>query len=492
VTTQRRHDPAGTTTTASRQSPEPEPAPERPDLGTLLVLLAATFMATLDFFIVNVAIPSMQRDLHAGSAAIEFVVVGYALAYGAALITGGRLGDVYGRRRMFVWGMVLFTVSSAVCGAAPVPGVLIGGRVAQGLAAALMSPQVLTILGAMYSGEARARAFNSYGVSMGLAAVFGQLIGGVLIHDNVFGWGWRTCFLINVPIGVVALLLVPRVVPESRAPGRPRLDIGGMTVVTLALVAVVLPLIEGREQGWPLWAWLCLAAAVPLFGLFALYERRFTGRGGSPLLDLDLFRERAFTAGLVATLVFFASLASFYLVFALYVQFGRGLNALDAGLIFVPIGVGYMTTSIAARHVAARIGRQVIALGGLMRVVGLGLLILTVERIGVHGHIAWLVPALAIDGAGVGFVVAPVASTVLSRITPHHAGAASGVLTTGIQIGNAIGVAIIGVIFYGLLDPAGGAGSYAHAFDYSLVYLIAVGVFLAVVVQALPRKPRGR
>jgi EmrB/QacA subfamily drug resistance transporter len=491
VTTERRQDPSGTATMASRQDPGSTRTKERPDLGTLLVLLAGTFMATLDFFIVNVAIPSMQRDLNAGSAAIEFVVVGYALAYGAALIIGGRLGDIYGRRRMFVWGMVLFTVSSAVCGAAPHPGVLIAGRIAQGLAAALMSPQVLTILGSTYSGEARARAFNSYGVAMGLAAVFGQLIGGVFIHENVFGWGWRTCFLINVPIGVLALALVPRFVPESRAPGRPRLDFGGMTIVTLALVAVVLPLIEGREQGWPLWGWVCLAAAVPLFALFAVFERWYARREGSPLLDLSLFRERAFTAGLLTTLVFFASMASFYLVFALYVQFGRGLNALEAGLIFVPIGVGYMATSLTARYVAARLGRQVIALGGAMRVVGLGLLILTVEQVGVHGNIAWLIPALVIDGAGVGFVVAPVASTVLSRITPQHAGAASGVLTTGIQIGNAIGVAIIGVIFYGLLHPANGDGAYAHAFEYSLVYLAAVGAGLTLLVQALPKKPSG-
>jgi EmrB/QacA subfamily drug resistance transporter len=490
VTTERQHEPTGTASEESRQAPKR--AAERPDLGTLLVLLAGVFMATLDFFIVNVAIPSIQRDLRAGSAAIEFVLVGYALPYGAALITGGRLGDILGRRRMFIWGMALFTLASAVCGAAPTPGVLIAGRVAQGLAAALMSPQVLTILGATYSGEARARAFNSYGVAMGLAAVFGQLIGGLLIHYDVFGWGWRTCFLINIPIGIAALVLIPRMVPESRAPGRPRLDIGGMTIVTLALVAVVLPLIEGREQGWPLWAWLCLIAAVPLFALFALYERRFAGRGGSPLLDLSLFRERAFTAGLLATLVFFASLASFYLVFALFVQFGRGFNALDAGLIFVPIGVGYMATSLTARFVSVKIGRQVIALGGLMRAVGLGLLILTVVQVGAHGDIAWLIPTLVLDGAGIGFVVAPVTSTVLSRINPQHAGAASGVLTTGIQIGNAIGVALIGVIFYGVLKGAHGPDAYARAFDFSLVYLVAVGVILAVLVQLLPRGPGGR
>lgn len=466
----------------TRDSAAPAIVPGR---GTLPVLLAGTFIAVLDFFIVNVAVPSIQRDLSASAAGVQFVLTGFAVAYGAGLIIGGRLGDVVGRRRTYVTGIAVFTLSSVVCGVAPVVPVLIIGRIAQGLSAALLSPQVLSIITTAYSGEAKARAVNAYGVCMGLAAVFGQVIGGLLIQANVFGWDWRTCFLINVPIGLAVLALTPRLVPESRAPRRPGLDLVGMTMIALALVAVVLPLVEGRQQGWPLWAWLCLVAAVLLFAGFGRYEQRIKRQGVQPLIDFALFRERAFTAGLLAQLVFYLGMAAFFLVFALYVQSGRGLTPLHAGLLFVANGVGYLATSTTARYVAARIGRQVIALGGVLRFVAAVLYIVIVIRIGVGGSVGWLVPALIIDGAGMGLAVAPLASTVLSRITPQHVGAASGALTTGIQVGNAFGVAIIGVVFFGALS---GAGGYAHAFASGVGYVAIVAVALVALVQLLPRR----
>lgn len=366
------------------------------------------------------------------------------------------------------------------------------GRGAQSIAHALLTPQVLGIFGAVYGGEAKARAINAYGVTVGVAAVFGQLIGGLLIQANLFGLGWRTCFLINVPVGAVALVLTLRRVPETRAPRRPGLDPVGMALISLALVAVVLPMIEGREQGWPLWGWVCLAAAVPLFAAFGVYEERLRRGGGSPLLDLRLFRERAFSAGLTALIVFYGGMASYFLVLALYLQFGRGLDALGAGLVFIAVGTGYLGASLAARHIAARLGRQAIAVGGLLRILGLAVLIATVARIGVSGSALWLVPGLIIDGAGLGLAVAPLTSTVLARMTPQHAGAASGVLATGLQVGNALGVAVIGVVFYGLLPPgaetvAGRNAGYGHAFGWSLVYLTGVAVALIVLVQVLPR-----
>ncbi|WP_018348368.1 MFS transporter [Longispora albida] len=460
------------------------PATARPYRGTLLVLLAATFMSVLDFFIVNVAVPSIQRDLKASAASIQFVVAGYALAYAAGLIIGGRLGDIFGRRRMFMTGMVLFTLSSAACGLAQDPGFLVGARVVQGLSGALMSPQVLSIITTTFDGEQRAKAFNVYGVVQGVSAVFGQLIGGLLIQADLFGSGWRACFLINVPIGIAALALAPRLIPESQAPGKPRLDFGGMILVTAALVAVVLPLIEGRQEGWPAWAWLLLAAALPLFAIFAVFENAYTRRGGFPLVDLGLFRERAFTAGLATQVVFYAGQASFFLLFAVYVQFGHNIGALGAGLIFVAIGAGYMATAMAARAVAMRLGRQVIALGGVLRVIGLALMLVTVSQIGTTGNIAWLLPALVIDGAGMGFAVAPLAQTVLSRLKPQHAGAASGVLTTSVWIGAALGVAVAGVIFYAHTD-------LARAFSDSLVYFLGVSALVVVLVQFLPKAPGG-
>ena len=477
---------------AAAPGPAPPPVPTKPHLGTLLVVLTGTFMAGLDFFIVNVAVPSVQRDLHATSAEIQWIIAGYALAFGCGMITGGRLGDIFGRRRMFALAMVLFVLSSVACGVAQNAPFLVGARVLEGLSAALMGPQVLTILGTTYSGPARARAINSYGMAMGISAVFGQLIGGLLIQGNVFDLGWRGCFLINVPIGVAALALMPRFVPESRAPGRPRLDLGGMLLVTLGLVAVVLPLIEGRQQRWPLWTWGTLAAALPLFAAFALYESRVKARQGSPLIDMSLFRERAFTAGLAAQLVFWTGQASFFLVFALYVQFGRGLDALQAGLIFLPLGAGYLATSTTARWFALRMGRQVIALGGVLRLVGLTALLLLVLHFGVGGNIAWLVPALLIDGAGMGLAVAPLASTVLTRIPPKHAGSAVGVLTTGVQVGNALGVSLIGVVFYRVVGDTSGPIGYAHALNSSILFLLAIPLALVLLVQLLPRTPGGK
>ncbi|MEV8636135.1 MFS transporter [Streptosporangium sp. NPDC051023] len=436
-------------------------------------MLTGVFITILDFFIVNVAIPTTQRDLHAGSAAIEWVVAGYGLAYGSGLVLGGRLGDVFGRRRMFALGLALFTLASIACGLAPDAATLVTARVAQGAAAAVLSPQVLAVIRTAYSGPAQAKAINAYALTMGMAAVFGQLIGGVLIQADLFGLGWRACFLINVPIGAAALFMTWRAVPESRAAGAVRLDLGGAALVTLALVATLLPLIEGREQGWPLWTWLSFAFAAALFLAY--------GRRGheSPLLDLALFRERAFTAGLLTNLAFTMGMAAYFLIFALYTQQGRGLDALQAGLIFTPIGAGYLAASLLASRLVARFGRQVIAVGGLTRAFGLAVLLVAVTW---DVPIGWLVPVLVVDGIGMGLALAPIMGTVLARVAPHHTGAAAGALTTTQQVGGALGVAIVGIVFYGNLS-----GGVADAFRHGLIYLIVITLAIAGLVQLLPR-----
>ncbi|GGO19893.1 MFS transporter [Microbispora bryophytorum] len=441
--------------------------------GTLPTVLTGVFVAILDFFIVNVAIPTMQRDLHAGPAAIEWVVAGYALAYGSGLILGGRLGDVFGRRRMFALGLALFTLASVACGLAPDAGSLVAARVVQGAAAAVLAPQVLAVIRTAYSGAAQARAVNAYALTMGLAAVFGQLVGGLLIQADLFGLGWRACFLINLPIGAAALAATWRVIPESRAAGAVRLDLGGAALVTLALAATLLPLIEGREQGWPVWTWVSFALAV---ALLLAYARR---RHDSPLIDLTLFRERAVTAGLLTNLAFSMGMAAYFLIFAMYSQEGRGLDALHAGLVFTPIGAGYLAASLAAPRLAARFGRQIIAFGGLTRAVSLAVLLVAVAQ---NAPIGWLVPVLAVDGAGMGLVLSPIMGTVLSRVAPHHAGGAAGALTTAQQVGGALGVGIIGIVFYGALS-----GGVTVAFQHGLVYLIVITLAIAALVQWLPR-----
>jgi len=470
------------TVTAVR--PIPAPPAERLRWGTLLVVLAGVFMTTLDFFIVNVAIPSVQRDLGAGAGAIEWTVAGFSLAIASGVITAGRLGDRFGRRRLYGIGLALFTLASLACGVAPTAGSLVAGRIAQGLSAALMAPQALAILGTAFAGHARARAFSAYGLSMGLAAVFGQLIGGLLIRADVLGLGWRSCFLINVPVGVLALAALRRTVPPSAGTGRARLDLAGMVLVTAALVATVLPLISGQSAGWPLWTVLSFVAAALLYGAFVGYQWRLGSRGGSPLIELDLFRERAFSAGLVAQLVFWMGQGSFFLVFALYLQQGHRLDALNSGLVFAAIGGGYLVTSTLSHRFVARLGRQAVALGTLVMAAGLVLLSETVRHIGVTGPVVDLTPALAVDGAGMGMALAPLVSIVLARVRPEHAGAASGVLSTAMQVGGALGVAVVGLVFYRFLGPT---LDYAHAFRAAIAVLVVVALAVAATVQLLPR-----
>ncbi|MEZ0089843.1 MFS transporter [Streptacidiphilus sp. EB129] len=476
-------------TTASTPAPIPTPPPR----GLLPVVLTATFMTALDFFIVNVAIPSMQLRLGASASAIQWIVAGFSLALAAGLITAGRLGDILGRRRIFALGLGLFTVSSAACGLAPTPGFLIGARIVQGLSAALMGPQVLVILRTTYQGAAQAKAFAMYGLTMGIGAVFGQLIGGVLIRADLFGLDWRSCFLINLPVGAVTLLLVPRSVPESRAPHRPRLDNTGVALVSAALVSLVLPLIQGQSQGWPLWTWLCLGGSALLFTAFVGHQHRLSSRTaadgpGSPLVHTGLFRERAFSAGMLATLAFWLGQGSFFLVLALYLQQGRGLNALASGVVFMAIGAGYLATSMTAHLLAARMGRQVVALGAVVMALGLALLWAAVGGIGTGGGtagVAWLVPGLVVDGLGMGMVIAPLTGAVLTRVSPQLAGSASGVLATVQQVGGALGIALIGIVFYGALGHGEG---FPTAFRQGLVGLVAVELLLAALVQLLPRK----
>ena len=449
----------------------------------LPVVLAGTFMVVLDFFIVNVALPSMQSDLGASSTAIEWVVAGYALTSAIFVITAGRLGDRFGRRRMFSLGLALFTLASAACGVAATPLELVIARLLQGVAAALLTPNVLSLIGVLYTGADRLRALSVYGTVMGLAAVGGQLIGGVLMAANPAGLGWRTCFLINVPIGIAALALAPRLVPESRQSGSPRLDVPGTLLATAALTAIVLPLLEGRQHGWPAWTWLSLAAAPVLLGVFLVHQRSLARRGGSPLLEVELFGRRSFSAGLVTQLCFWAGQASFFVVLALYLQNGRGLHPLPAGLVFTILAAAYVVASMRAPALAERHGRVVIGAGALVLASGHGLLLAAVSDVGVGGSLAVLVPGLLLVGAGMGLVLAPLASTIMQSLEPERAGAASGMLTTMQNVGNALGVAVTGVIFFGALHSG-----YARAFELALAELALLLVGVAAMTRLLPRR----
>lgn len=489
-----------TTATATQHRPAGRPGPASPapagthGWGPLLVVLAGTFMALLDFFIVNVALPSIQSGLHASRAAVQLIIAGYGLTFATGMITGGRLGDLYGRRRMFMAGLALFTLTSAACGLAPSAGLLIGARVLQGAAGALMTPQVLAIIGVVYAGPRRDRAFAAYGLAMGFAGVLGQLLGGAIITASVGGSGWRGIFLINVPVGLIALVLARRVIPELGGPtvlsstGRGstgRLDLAGTALATAGLAAVVAPLIEGQQYGWPAWTWASLAAAPVLLGGFAVHQRRRAAAGRSPLVDPALFRSRSFSAGSLAALAFGLVPPSFFFVLALFLQDGLGLSPLLSGEVFAAVGAGYFAAMMLATGLARRMGRQVLALGAA--VVAAGALLLAAADGGASwAPLPWvaLLPGLAVTGFGIGLVLVPLSATVLAGVDPGHAGAAAGVLATAQQVGGAVGVALVGVMFYRSL----GAGAFSHAMTVALILLAGLTAATAALVQLLPRR----
>ncbi len=444
-----------------------------PGLGPLLVVLAGTFVTFLDFFIVNVALPAIHADLHADSVAVSLVVAGYGVTFAAGMITGGRLGDLYGRRRMFTIGLALFTVMSAACGLAPNATALVVARALQGAAGAMLTPQVLAILGTTYEGPRRDRAFAAYGFAMGIAGVLGQLLGGALIQADLAGLGWRTIFLINVPVGLVALPLVRRIVPESRG-SVARLDVVGTLLATGAIGALVVPLVEGREHGWPLWSWLLLASAPAFGGVFVAHQAARARRGSAALVDLTLFRSRTFAVGSLAGMAFGLVPSAFFFVLALYLQQGRGYSALFSGVVFAAVGVGYFAALLVAAPLAARLRHQVLAVGAVLAAAGTLALAMAA-----HAGSAWaLVPGLALVGFGIGAVLVPLSSTVLAGVDQRLAGSAAGVLSTAQQVGGAVGVAVIGVAFFG-------GGTIVHAFVVSLCIVAGLTVFTAVLAQLL-------
>jgi EmrB/QacA subfamily drug resistance transporter len=448
--------------------------------AALPVLLAGAFMVVLDFFIVNVALPSIGTELGAGATSLEWVVAGYGLAFAAFLITAGRLGDELGRRRVFAIGIGLFTVASLACGLAPSPTTLVLARIAHGVAAAVVMPQVLSTISVAYRGPDYGRALSIYGVTLGLSAVGGQVIGGALLEADLGGLGWRWCFLINVPIGLLTLVAIPRLVPESRAEHPARLDVRSTLMVAAGLTAVLLPLIEGERLDWPVWTWACFGLAAAILTAFVLRQRRLAERGEAPLLDLTLFRERGFSAGLATQLFLAAAQASFFVYLALYLQVGRGLGPLEAGLVFGIVAVAYVAASGPAPQLVERYGRTVIGAGGVLLAAGLALLAVATGEFGVGGSLLAFVPGLTLAGAGIGLCFTPLTATVLANVEPSRVGAASGTLSTTQQVGFALGVAITGIVYFG------GGRDIGHAFEVSLVQLTLVASGIVVMSRALP------
>jgi EmrB/QacA subfamily drug resistance transporter len=458
----------------------------------LAVVLAATFMGILDVFIVNVAAPAIQHGLKASFAELQLVIAGYVLAYAAGLVTGGRVGDAIGRKRAFLLGTGAFTAASLACALAPSALVLIVFRVLQGLAAALMLPQVLSIVQVSFPEHERTRALGFYGATIGLASIAGQLIGGLLIDANIGGLAWRTVFLVNVPVGLLVIGAAVRSVTESRAPDRQRLDLAGAALLSLALIALMLPLIEKAAY------WLMLACPL-LLAAFVAVEHRLTRRDAAPLVPLQLFAQRPFSAGLITVLVFYSGNAALFLILAYYLQGGLHLSALGSGLTFLPLGVGFALTSLTVRRAVPRFGALVLTAGAGVMAVGLGLIITVVAAGPSDSAQPYLIaPGLLIAGAGEGIVAAPLINTVLERVHGSEAGAGSGVLLTATQVANALGVSALGAIFAAALgtNPETGAtaplASYETAFRISLLVMIVLALATAATSMIIVRRSGAR
>ena len=456
---------------------------------SLAVVLSAAFLVALDFFVVNVSIPSIQAGLHASFAEVQLVIASYGLTYAVLLISGGRLGDIYGRKRMFLWGVGGFTVTSLVCGLAPTPRFLIAGRALQGVAGALLFPQVLSVIQVSFPLRERAKAFGLFGMIIGTASFSGNLLGGLLVSANVLGLSWRPIFLINLPIGLATVWAAIRAVHESRSPKARRLDFGGVALMTASLALLVYPLVEGREAGWPWWTYTCGAGSILLLAVFVRFERRVTERGGSPLVELSLFHDRAFVIGLFSGVCFFSGAAAFFLISTIFLQNGLGYSARDAGLTFTSFAVAFLGSSLASVRVQPKLGSRIINLGAALMITGLTVLLWVARSRGSALTGVELAPALLIYGTGQGFVMPTLISTILINIKGHDAGSASGVLTTVQQVSFALGVAVIGTVFFSALGRQTGAAGFVRALQTAFTVNICLLAVTFLLILQIPRNP---
>jgi len=459
----------------------------------LATVLAVEIMDLLDSTIVNVAAPTIRADLGGTYTQVQWIAAGYTLAFAVMLVTGGRLGDIAGRRRMFVIGAAGFLLMSTACAFAQSPEMLITSRVLQGAFGAVVVPQGFGIIRQIFPPAELGQAFGAFGPVIGLSAVCGPILAGALIDADFLGTGWRMIFLINVPLAAAAIVGALVLMPESRGPGATRLDLPGAVLVTAALLLLVYPLVQGRELGWPWWSFGMMIAALPVLVGFVAYERR---RPDSPLIELSLFARRAYTAGLLVVTGFFAGLVGLMLVFGLYLQVGLGYSPLHAGLTFAPWAFGMaLGAAVSGAVLGPRYGRRVIHAGLLTMTAGLVGLAVTIHFVAVPASTWQLLPGLVVCGIGAGLCVSPLFDIILAGVEEHEVGSGSGVLNAVQQFGGAVGVAVLGTIFFSLLGanadaPAGAAGAFSDTIQRLLLVTAGVLLVTAVLAGVLPRRAR--
>jgi len=448
-----------------------------------IVLIVGALMDMIDVTIVNVALPSIRRDLHASATQLEWVVSGYMLAFAATLIIAGNLGDKFGRKRLFLSGAALFGLASLAAGLSGSGAELIAARVVQGAAAAAMAPQVLATFRVIFGRAERGKAFGVYGAMLGFASAIGLVLGGLLTGANLFGWEWRSVFYVNVPVAVAALIAGARFVPETKDPGARRPFVAGAVLLAGSLVAIVYPLLEGRQLGWPTWVWALMAAGVAGLVVLGLIEARRTSTTVAPLLRAGLFRVPAFAAGMGIQLAFFAGMQGFFIAFALWLQAGEHFSPLKAGLTAVAFSVGSFIAAPVAVPLAQKAGRRILAGGAVLMVAGIGGVALAAPHVGVNGSPWPIVPGLVVAGAGLALLVIPLVNVVLAAVPAEVAGGASGLFSTAQQLGGALGVALLGSVFFGYL----GGHSFEAALVHTAPYAMGAFALCGVLALLLPR-----
>ncbi len=474
---------SGMTTTTAHPSTDPSKDPgtdNRPSVrpGRLLaVVLAAQFMALLDVFIVNVAAPTIRTELGASGAGLQLVVAGYTIAYAVLLITGARLGSRFGHRRMYLVGLALFTAASLACGLAQNTGQLIGFRLGQGAGAAVMIPQVLSLIQRTFSGEARARALGVYAAVLAGGAAAGQVIGGVLVSADLFGTSWRPSFLVNVPVGIALLVLGPKILPADGPASRTRgFDLPGLLLLAGAVSLFTVPLVLGQEQDWPLWSWLSLAASAVLLALFATYEKRLAHRGGAPLISPRVLRVPGMGLAVVRIALVMAGNSGLMFVLALHLQGGLGQSALRTGLTFAPGAVLFGVVGLTWRKWPDALQRALVPAGFALTALSTLALGLVLRDGGSGGIGLWV--AFAGGGMGMSLAYSPTFTRALATVRPQEAADASGLLTTVLQLGQLSGVAVFGTVF--LSRPLGGVQESADALLVSAYALAGAAILGAV------------
>ncbi|WP_217548092.1 MFS transporter [Streptomyces sp. GbtcB6] len=448
-----------------------------------IIMIIAALMDMIDGSIVNTALPSIGRGLHADSAQLQWTVSAYMLGFAAALIIAGHLGDRYGRKNLFLGGTALFALASLAGAVADSPGTLIGARAVQGVSAAVLMPQVLASFRTMFDEKERGKVFAVYGAMAGLAVSAGIVLGGVLTDWNLFGWGWRTIFAVNIPVALLVLALGAKWIPAMQERARGRIDLLGSLVLAGALVAIVLPLVQGRDNGWPLWGWLLLAAGVvALLGLTVFESRRGVEH---PLLPAALFRKAAFSGGLLIQLVFYGSMTGFALAFTIWLQAGQQYSATQAGVVMVASSAGAIISAPMVDGLVAKYGRKTLIVGGLIIACGYFWVHYATQHSAAHHTGAWpLVPGLVLSGTGMGLIIIPLVNIVLSAVPEHLAGGASGIFSTAQQFGGALGAAVIGNVFFSHLSRG-----MTAAIDQAGLWTVGAFLLCTALCFTLPRRP---